>query len=91
MGVGDAAGGLAEQRRGDAGRAPDVSAEIQARWDALLPDWYIPVHYACEAGMLVAIVAVGLLLAQTSAHEFYELSRRVAEDDPRLWDIKRRS
>lgn len=68
-----------------------VSAEIQARWDALLPDWYVPVHYACEAGMLVAIVAVGVLLAQTSAHEFYELSRRVAEDDPRLWDIKRRS
>ena len=66
-----------------------VSAEIQAGWDALLPDWYVPVHYAGEAGMLVASVAVAVLLAQTSAHEFYELAKRVDEDGPRLWDIKR--
>jgi len=63
----------------------EITGDLEATWDALLPTWFVWTHYAVETAILVAAVAVGVKLSTAKATEYFALRHLVAADDRRLW------
>jgi hypothetical protein len=67
-----------------------TSPELQQLWRAMIPGWYLAVHYLAESGTLVAGAVAGFLLTRPEANDFYRSAFQVEQDDPRLWTINPR-
>jgi hypothetical protein len=66
----------------------DNASPLDAAQDALIPDWYLGLHYVAETGMMLLPVVAAVLLALAPAQLFFA-RRPVTADDRRLWTVKR--